>query len=79
LVHLGGLKTTYENIFETKSDIFELCSFLDIKDPIYLDIIHNRRKLKNGTIGMKDLYKLNKEIQIKNDDFEIVLEKRKLI
>lgn len=46
------LRTTYDGIYNDKSDIDKLLKFLNIVDPRYLDILHNRHRLQNGDIGM---------------------------
>lgn len=46
------LKTTYQNIFYEKSDVENICEFLEINEPIWLDILENYRRLRNGNIGM---------------------------
>jgi hypothetical protein len=48
----GRLKTTYDGLFNDKSDVDKLLKFLKIVDPRYLDILHNRHRLQNGDIGM---------------------------
>ena len=49
------LNTTYESVYVTKTDIEPLCSILKIKNPNWLDILDNKRKLRNGNIGMDNL------------------------
>ena len=49
------LNTTYESVYMTKTDIEPLCSILKIKNPNWLDILDNKRKLRNGNIGMDNL------------------------
>ena len=58
------MRTTYDGIFmepmvngiiNDKSDIPKLLKFLNIYDPIYLDILDKRHKLQNGNIGMDNV------------------------
>jgi len=49
------LKTTYDGIYNDKSDIPRLLKYLKIYDPLYLDILDKRHKLQNGDIGMDDV------------------------
>lgn len=46
-----GLRTTFENIFENKTDIPKLLEYLKIKNPYWIDVLDSRHKLRNGTIG----------------------------
>lgn len=56
------LKTTYNSIFENKTDVYRILDFLNYKNqPRWLDYLDNSRKLKNGTIGMNNI-KIKKEI-----------------
>ena len=48
----GYLRTSYDGIYNDKSDIPRLLKYLNIYDPIYLDIIDKRHKLQNGEVGM---------------------------
>jgi len=50
----GSLKTTYEGIYNNKSDIPKLLNFLGISDSIHLDILDKRHRLQNGDIGMSN-------------------------
>lgn len=51
-----SLKTTYDEIFESKNDIERILKFLDHKStPRWLDYLDNKRKLRNGKIGMNDI------------------------
>lgn len=49
------LRTTYEGIYDDKSDIPKLLKYLNILDPLYLDILDKRHRLQNGNIGMADV------------------------
>lgn len=48
----GSLKTTYEGIYNNKLDVPRLLKYLNIYNPIYLDILDNRHRLQNGDVGM---------------------------
>lgn len=61
LIINGSLKTTYEGIYNNKSDIPKLLNFLGISSPIHLDILDNRHKLQNGDIGMSN-YKVKSKL-----------------
>lgn len=50
----GSLKTTYEGIYNNKSDIPKLLNFLGISNPIHLDILDKKHRLQNGDIGMSN-------------------------
>ena len=49
------LITTYDGIYNNKTDIPKLLKFLNIYDAYYLDILDNRHRLQNGDIGMDDV------------------------
>jgi hypothetical protein len=49
------LITTYDGIYNDKSDIPKLLKFLNIYVPLYLDILDKRHRLQNGDIGMSDV------------------------
>jgi hypothetical protein len=49
------LITTYDGIYNDKTDIPKLLKFLNIYDAYYLDILDNRHRLQNGDIGMDDV------------------------
>jgi hypothetical protein len=49
------LRTSYDGIYNDKSDIPRLLSFLNIYDPFYLDILDNRHRLQNGDVGMNNV------------------------
>jgi len=49
------LKTTYDGIYNDKTDIPRLLKFLNIPDPIYLDILDKRHRLQNGDVGMDNV------------------------
>jgi hypothetical protein len=58
------IRTTYDGIYmepmvngtvNDKSDIPRLLKYLNIYNPIYLDILDKRHKLQNGDIGMDDV------------------------
>ena len=49
------LRTTYEGIYNDKSDIPKLLKYLNIYNPRYLDILDKRHRLQNGIIGMEDV------------------------
>jgi hypothetical protein len=51
------LNTTYDGVFNNKTDITKLLKYLEITKPFYLDILDNRHKLQNGDIGMEDIKK----------------------
>jgi hypothetical protein len=56
------ITTTYDGIFNTREDIFKITDFLEINyEPKWLDFLDNKRKLRNGEIGM-DSIKIKKEI-----------------
>jgi hypothetical protein len=48
----GSLKTTYEGIYNNKLDVPRLLKYLNIYNPIYLNILDNRHRLQNGDVGM---------------------------
>jgi hypothetical protein len=56
------LNTTYESVYMTKTDIEPLCSILKIKNPNWLDMLDNKRKLRNGDIGMNNLIPTKRNI-----------------
>jgi hypothetical protein len=56
------LNTTYESVYITKTDIEPLCSILKIKNPNWLDMLDNKRKLRNGDIGMNNLIPTKRNI-----------------
>lgn len=47
------LITTYESIYNDKTDIDKLCFILKIKEAIWLDILDSRHRLQNGQLGME--------------------------
>jgi hypothetical protein len=58
------IRTTYDGIYmepiengtvNDKSDIPRLLKYLNIYNPLYLDILDKRHKLQNGDIGMEDV------------------------
>ena len=49
------LITTYDGIYNDKTDIPKLLKFLNIYVPLYLDILDKRHRLQNGDIGMSDV------------------------
>lgn len=51
---IKGLRTTYVGIFDTKMEIPNLLMHLNIENPILLDMLDNRHKLRNGQIGMNN-------------------------
>jgi hypothetical protein len=55
------LMTTYDGIYNDKSDIPRLLKYLNIYNPIYLDILDNRHRLRNGEIGM-DNFKIRPKL-----------------
>lgn len=50
------LKTTYDGIYNDKSDVPKLLKFLNITNSKHLDILDNRHRLRNGDVGMNDFY-----------------------
>jgi len=50
-----GINTTYDGVYNTKEDIKKLTEYLRIKEPAWLDILDNKRRLRNGTVGMGNL------------------------
>jgi hypothetical protein len=60
-LNLDCLRTTYEDVYETKKDIPKLIEYLELNgEPLYyLDILDKRHKLKNGDIGMGSIIKLS--------------------
>lgn len=50
----NAIVTTYEKIYEEKTDIDRLCEFFEIKNPRFLDKLNNRHRLRNGIFGMND-------------------------
>lgn len=51
----GSLKTSYEGIYENKSDIPKLLEYLGIRYSCYIDILDKRHRLQNGDVGMDDI------------------------
>ena len=51
----GSLKTSYNGIFENKSDIPKLLEYLRIQNSRYIDILDKRHRLQNGDVGMGDI------------------------
>jgi hypothetical protein len=49
------LITTYDGIYNDKSDIPKLLKFLNVYNPRYLDILDNRHRLQNGDVGMDEV------------------------
>ena len=49
------VRTTYDGIYDDKSDIPKLLQYLNIYNPLYLDMLDNRHRLRNGDIGMDDI------------------------
>jgi hypothetical protein len=49
------LRTSYDGLYNNKSDIPRLLSFLNIYSSLYLDVLDNRHRLQNGDIGMDDV------------------------
>jgi hypothetical protein len=49
------LITTYDGIYNDKTDIPKLLKYLNIYNSRYLDILDKRHKLQNGDIGMEDV------------------------
>ncbi len=50
-LNVDCIKTTYDGIFENKNDISKLLDYLEIEEPIHLDILNKRHRLRNGDIG----------------------------
>lgn len=55
------LRTTYDGIYENKTDIDKLISYLEIPKPLHLDRLDKRHRLRNGDVGDKD-YKINRTL-----------------
>lgn len=55
------LITTYDGIYENKTDIDKLINFLEIKKPQHLDRLDKRHRLRNGNVGDSD-YKVNRPL-----------------
>ena len=49
------IRTTYDGIYNDKSDIPKLLQYLNIYNPRYLDILDKRHRLQNGDIGMDNV------------------------
>lgn len=49
------IRTTYDGIINDKSDIPKLLQYLNIYNPLYLDMLDNRHRLQNGNVGMEDV------------------------
>ena len=49
------IRTTYDGIYNDKSDIPRLLKYLNIYNPRYLDILDKRHRLQNGDIGMDNV------------------------
>ena len=49
------IRTTYDGIYNDKSDIPKLLKYLNIYNPRYLDILDKRHRLQNGDIGMDNV------------------------
>jgi hypothetical protein len=58
-LNLDCLRTTYEDVYETKKDIPRLINYLGLRGNIlyYLDILDKRHKLQNGTVGIGSIIK----------------------
>ena len=67
-LNLDCLRTTYEDVYETKKDIPRLIEYLDLRgEPLYfLDILDKTHRLKNGSIGMESIIKLTEPKYIKH-------------
>jgi len=49
------IRTTYDGIYNDKSDVPKLLKFLNITNSRHLDILDNRHRLQNGNIGMDNI------------------------
>jgi hypothetical protein len=63
--HPKIIKTSYESIYYDNKDVVKICNYIDITNPIWLDIINNKRRLRNGDIGMNNFTK--KTVKNKSD------------
>lgn len=54
-VNVDSLVTTYEGVFYNKTDIEKITNYLGMKRHLWLDILDNKRRLRNGDIGMENL------------------------
>jgi hypothetical protein len=59
--HSNIIKTSYESIYYDNKDVIKICDYINIINPMWLDIINNKRRLRNGNIGMNNLTKKNSE------------------
>lgn len=50
------LRTTYDGIYNDKTDVPKLLKFLNITNSRYLDMLDNRHRLRNGDVGMDNYY-----------------------
>ena len=51
-LEFNGINTTYDGVYNTKDDIKKLTEYLGIREPAWLDILDNKRRLRNGEVGM---------------------------
>lgn len=51
-VNINCLITTYDGVFYNKTDVEKISNYLGIKKNHFLDILDNKRRLRNGEIGM---------------------------
>lgn len=49
------LHTTYDGIYNDKTDVPKLMDYLNIYEPRYLDFLNENRRLRNGDIGMNNI------------------------
>jgi hypothetical protein len=63
--HSNIIKTSYESIYYDNKDVIKICDYINISNPMWLDIIDNKRRLRNGNIGMNNLTK--KIVKIKSN------------
>ena len=59
--HPNIIRTSYDSIYYNDKDVIKICDYINIINPIWLDVINNKRKLQNGKIGMED-FKIIKRI-----------------
>jgi hypothetical protein len=51
-VNIDCLITTYDGVFYNKTDVEKISNYLGIKKHHWLDVLDNKRRLRNGEIGM---------------------------
>jgi hypothetical protein len=62
--HPNIIRTSYDSIYYNDKDVIKICDYINVINPIWLDVINNKRKLQNGKIGMEDFRIIKRNIRI---------------